>query len=318
MGDRLVEGGGGQPRREAFTARLRRQAGHRWLMLAGAMVVLLWLGAFAGHVRNPDAVKRQWAVLVSRILAGAGAIILVRLLLVSYEERVPVLFFDLHVGTGSEGTLGRIADVVRGLKDRGYEVVPLDDVVEFVREQRYVPRKCIGLVLEANGMADLVEIATALPGLNITVLLPPEAGKDATACSRISELPPEVSLGLSLAANGGRCDYAGLMGLLGGFRESIAGFAGRKPCFARLGPVRSIDLRRLLKETAYACFLDGSGFNRFGDEPHLLRLLDATAFVTGESGVKGLAVYIGLYKGKYYLWPLAAMMWLAGSRSKGA
>lgn len=220
MGDRPAEVGGGEPRHEAFPAQLYRQAWRRWLILAGALAVLLCLGIFAGHVRNPDAVKRQWAVLVSRILAGAGGFVLVRLLLVSYEERVPVLFFDLRSAKGAVGMVERIGDAVRDLKDRGYEVVPLGDVVEFVREQRYVPRKCVGLVIETTGIEDLVEIAAALPGFDMTVLLPLRAGEDDTALSRISGLPSGVSLGLSLVGSGGLEDAAGLRALLEGFREN--------------------------------------------------------------------------------------------------
>ena len=317
MGDSSVKERGGRPGHEAFPAQLYRQAGRRWLILAGALAVLLCLGIFAGRVRNPDAAKRQWAVLVSRILAGAGGFVLVRLLLFSYEERVPVLFFDLGSAKGAVGMVERIGDAVRDLMDRGYEAVPLDDVVEFVREQRYVPKKGIGLVIEATGIEDLVEIAAALPGFDITVLLPLRAAEDDTALSRVSGLPSGVSLGLSLVGRGGLEDAAGLKVLLGRFRERISGLTGSEPGFARVGPSPGIDLRRLLKQTTYTSFLDGSGFNRFGDEPHILRLLNATAAVSVYRGGKGLAMYVGLFKAKYYLWPAAAMMRLVGKGLKG-
>jgi hypothetical protein len=77
-----------------------------------------------------------------------------------------------------------------------------------------------------------------------------------------------------------------------------------------------MDLRGLLKQTSYTCFLDGSGFNRFGDEPHVLRLLDATGAVTGNRDGRRLAMYMGLFKGHYYLWPAAAAMRLAGKGSR--
>jgi len=78
-----------------------------------------------------------------------------------------------------------------------------------------------------------------------------------------------------------------------------------------------LDLRGLLKGTPYTCFLDGRGLNRFGDEPHLLRLLDATAVTESRRAMTSLPVYIGLFRGRYYLWPVAAMLRLFGAGAEG-
>jgi hypothetical protein len=294
----------------ALVVRLYRQAGRRWALLAGALALLAVLGILAGHVRNPDAVKRGWAVTASRVLAGVGAVFLVRLMLFPYDERVPVLFFDLRSDREAEGLLGWISDVVGDLKNRGFETIPLGDVVEFIREQRYVPKKGFALVIEAGGIRDLEEIAGALEGLEITVLLPPGI-EEADIAKGMNAVPPTgVSLGVGVPAGDGSEDSQGLRTLLADFKRRVAARVGGGPIFARIGARPGVDLRKLLKETGYTCFLDGTGFNRYGDEPHMLRLLNATASVAAGKGGRGLAMYIGLFKAKHYLWPAVRMMGL--------
>jgi hypothetical protein len=304
-------------RDEALIACLYRQAGRRWLMLAGALAVLLWLGFFAGHLRNPDAVKREWAVLISRVLAGAGGLLLARLLLFTYEERVPVLFLDLRSGISVAGATGRAAQALRGLKARGYVTVPLGDVVEFVREQRYVPKKCFGLVIEVGGFEEVQGIIEALPGAWYTILLPPEALKSSAGSERPAVLPPEVSMGLTLVGGHSPHGTDDLSARLEGSRDKIEALTRGKPGFARVGGLPGVDLRALLKKSGYACFLDGHGLNRFGDEPHMLRLLDVTPAVPAREPLKGLAMYIGLFKGKHYLWPVAAIKRITGKGPEG-
>ena len=283
-------------------------------MLAAMLAALFLLGIFAGHVRNPDAVKREWAVVVSRILAGAGGFLLIRLLLFSYEERVPVLSFDIRSETAGAGGAGGVGSAIGELKERGYVTVSLSDIVEFVREQRYVPKKCFGLVIEAGRSEEVSRIADALPGSHLTILLPPGALDSDAARDRLSALPSEVSVGLSLAGKDGPKNADDLMSSLERSRERLIALNAGGPPFAKVGLVHGVDLRGVLKRAGYACFLDGRGFNRFGDEPHVLRLLDATPVVSAGRGGRELALYIGLFKGKHYIWPVAAMARLTGEK----
>lgn len=304
-------------RKEVLAARLYGQAGRRWLMLAAALIVLLVLGAIAGHVRNPEAVKREWAVVVSRVLAGAAGLLLIRLLLFSDEERVPVLFFDMPSGTSGDAGLGRIGSAIARLKDRGYVTVPLNDIVEFVREQRYVPKKCFGLVVEASGSEDIAGIFGALRGSHLTILLPPTALHAGTGQDRPSPVPSGVSIGLNLTGEQSPRDAEGLRASLKACRDTITVLNRGEAGFVKVGYVQGVDLRGLLKQTGYACFLNGRGFNRFGDEPHLLRLLDVTPVVRAGKGWKGLSMCMDLFKGKHYVWPAVAVTGLIDRESKG-
>jgi hypothetical protein len=296
---------------------LYRQASHRWFILMIALAFLVWLGLYAGRVRNPDAVKRGWAVLTSRVLAVAAGFILIRLLLFSYEERVPVLLFDLRCSRGGSGVLKTIGDTIRRLEDHGYEIVPLDDVVEFVRERRYVPRKCMGVVLEAGAMEDLRRIADHFRETEVTVLLPPEAFETSLDQADRFGVPTTISLGLSLVEARDLADTARLKSLLEHYGAKAAGPIDQLPKYVRVHPSLDVGLRGLLKGTAYRCFLDGRGFNRFGDEGHLLRLFDTTALLDSRPSIASLALYMGLFKGKYYLWPAAAVLRLCRAGPEG-
>ena len=149
---------------------LYAQAGKRWLIFLAALAALIWLGLFAGTVRNPGGVKRQWAVVASRAMAAVGGVIVARLLLFSYEERVPV--FHVKADMVSREVLAAWIERLRRREDR---VVPLSDVMAFMAERRYVPKGAIGLVLEAGTVEEARALASIAGGLEVTIL-PPGAG----------------------------------------------------------------------------------------------------------------------------------------------
>jgi hypothetical protein len=304
MGHEPVRQGGEASRRAGFLRLLYRQGAQRWIVLSVALALLVVLGIYAGKLRNPLAVKRGWAVTVSRVLACAAGFFVVRLVLLSYEERVPVLLFDLRSSKGRVQA-ETVAEAIRRLQGNGFEVVPLGDVVEFVRERRYVPKKCLGLVVEIVDVWELDGVRKALPDVELAVLLPPEAfeshsDRGEKAATR------SISLGVSLVGDPAARDAGQLKALLAHVRTRAIEATGCEPHYVRVDPGTSAGLRGSLKDTTYVCFLDGKGFNRFGDEADMLRLLDVTPIVEGPRAGAGLSAYIGLFAGKYYLWPSAA------------
>jgi hypothetical protein len=301
---------------EVFLRSLYGQAARRWLFLAIALGFLFSLGLYAGHVRTEGAIKRHWAVVFSRVLAGAGAFFFVRLLLFSFEERVPILVFDLGAPEGRAGATAQAAGWIDRFVKRGYEIVPLENVVDLVRERRYVPKRCLGVVIEAGDAAGLAAVARAFPP-EITVLLPVAALDGPSGDSASPELPSRLSLGVSLSKTDLPDDESEVRKMLVALSERMSGLLGREARYARIPSSPGLELRGLLKGTSYVCFLDGRGFNRFGDEPHLLRLLDATPFETAGWRWLSLRVYVDLFKGRYYAWPPAALMRLLGSGPRG-
>jgi hypothetical protein len=304
-------------RQAGLLRQLYREAARRWIILGIAMGFLVWLGIFAGRVRDPQAVKRAWAVMVSRVLAVAGGVLVARLLMVSDDERVPVLLFDLRSAEDPGRVMQVMRDTVHRFKARGYEVVPLGDVVEFVRDRRYVPKKCIGLVVEAAVMPQLAEAGEALRGIEFTGLLPPAALEGCPGAPDRTGIPAGATLGLSLVGETNPGDSAGLLGVLERQRARSVEVTGCEPRYVRIEPSGDAGLRGLLKATSYTCFLNGGGFNRFGDQADMLRLLDTTAMTDSARAGSALSVYVGLFRGRYYLWPVAAFLRLAGAGPEG-
>ena len=285
-----------------------RQAGYRWIILLGALVFLLWLGLFAGKVRTAGGVKRPWAVTASRIMAAAGGIFLVRLLLLSYEERVPVLLVNLRDDLTDSELGDRASEWIYKLSEEGREIVPLGDVVSFIAERRYVPKRCLGLVIETATLQEAREFVTHVGGASVTVLMPPKAVTMSGSAFADSGFPRNVEVGVTLADRLDPDDERGLEEALRAFTGQTSRSLGRDPICARISGTPDIDLRRVLKATGYSCFLDGTGYNRFGDEPHLVRLLDVTPILRLRR-MRGLhmAVYVGMFRGGYFWWPVAAL-----------
>jgi hypothetical protein len=213
---------------------LHKAAGRRWLVFLAALAALIWLGLFAGAVRNPGGVKRQWAVVASRAMAAAGGILVIRLLLFSHEERIPV--FYVKTGEVPAEALKAWIGRLRGREDL---VVPVSDVMAFMAERRYVPGSGVGIILEAGSDGEARALASIAGDIQVTILIP-----------------------------------------------------GRE----------------------YAFSLGGSGYNRFGDRPDVIRPLDITPVIgLGRMVNLNTRLYEGMFRGRYIWWPVAALLRASGA-----
>jgi hypothetical protein len=290
-----------------------RQAGYRWIIVLAALVFLLWLGLFAGKVRTAGGVKRPWAVTASRIMAAAGGLFLVRLFLFSYEERVPVLLVNLRGDRGDTELADSAFKWICKLREQGSEIVPLVDVVSFIAERRYVPKRCLALVIETAGLEEARTLVTRVGGLKVMMLLPPQAAAMTGGESADSGLPPNVEVGVTFANPPESDDERDLEQALKAFALRASKNLGRDPVCARIRGTSGVDLRRVLKTTGYSCFLDGSGYNRFGDEPHLVRILDITPILRlRRMRDLNVALSVGMFRGGYFWWPVAALAKVLG------
>ncbi len=280
----------------SFLKSLCRQASHRWLIFAIGLGLLLWLWFAAGQVRQPGAIKRRWAVVASRALVVAGAIFLARIVLVTHEERVPVVFVSAgKAGIAPEELIARAGY----LHKHGYEDIPIDDVVMFIREARYVPKKCFAIVLEIDDLRGMSILTNNSPHLTVmTSLEALQSGSERVV------LPYAITPAVRIRSASDLLDQLDKAKRLG---KAI--FDKDIEC-ALIESIGSEAMRRLARRSGYLCFFDGQGFNRFGDEPHLVRLLDLTRLFAEGSGFK-IWVSIQLFKGRFAFWPLAVITGLA-------
>ena len=279
---------------------LYAQAGKRWLIFLAALAALVWLGLFAGTVRNPGGVKRQWAVVASRAMAAVGGILVIRLLLFSHEERVPV--FYMKADAVSTEALAAWIGRLRGREDL---VVPLSDVMAFMADRRYVPKRGLGLVLEAGTIGEAETLASMAGSIEVTILLP--AGAFDKTRQDGMQLPGSVAVGTVL--DSGLTSKEDLRAALKRFAEGARLHLGKSPVCAATGGDAVPDPGLLAGAGGYACFLGGSGYNRFGDRPYLIRPLDLTP-VIGLGRMTGLntRVYAGMFRGEHIWWPVAALL----------
>ncbi len=292
---------------------LYRQGGKRWLILLVAIAALVWLGLFAGVVRNPGGIKRQWAVVASRAMAAAGGIILVRLLLFSYEERVPVVY--IRPDTGSEEALAGWIGRLQGRED---VVVPLSDVVAFMAERRYVPRGGLALVLEAGTIEEAETLASLAGDIKVTILLPARAFENAQGESKQDtadaggyagkrRLADSVEIGAALGLD--RTSPERLTAALRHFAQRAERHLGKSPVCAATGQGIMADPRSLAEAGGYTCSLGGGGYNRFGDTPYLVGLLDISPVLRhGRATGLNVRIYTEMFKGGYIWWPVAALL----------
>lgn len=312
MGSKATPEGNRLDPQHPFRA-LYRQAARRWLILLIAMAALVWLGFFAGMVRSPGGIKHRWAVVASRAMAAAGGIFLIRLLLFSYEERVPVVY--ARPVTGAEEALTTWIGRLRGREDA---TVPLSDVVAFMAERRYVPRGCLAPVLGAGTIAEAESLAALAGDINITILLPAEVFDDGLDEGRQvladlgghaeeKRLPDSIEIGAALAP--GRTSPERLTDALRHFADGARLHLGMSPVCAATGQETMADPKSLAEASGYRCFLGGTGYNRFGDTPYLVRLLDISPVLRhGRQTRLNIEVYTGMFKGGYIWWPVAALL----------
>ncbi|MFC1799810.1 hypothetical protein ACFL2Z_02745 [Candidatus Eisenbacteria bacterium] len=284
---------------------LYAQAGKRWLIFLAALAALIWLGLFAGTVRNPGGVKRRWAVVASRAMAAVGGIIVVRLLLFSDEERVPVLYMraDAISNEALAAWIGRL----RGREDL---VVPLSDVMAFMADRRYVPKGGLGLVLKAGTIEEAETLASIAGDIEITILLP--AGTFDKIEQDGMQLPDSVAIGMVL--DSGLASKEDLRAALKRFAKGARLHLGKSPVCVAPGDDAVTDPDVLAGAGGYASYLGGGGYNRFGDRPYLIRPLDLTPVISlGRMTGLNTRVYAGMFRGGHIWWPLAALLKAIGA-----
>jgi hypothetical protein len=310
--------GGGLPGQRSLLTEVFRQGAYRWLAFAVAVALLVWLAAFAGQIRTPGAVKRGWAVQVSRVLALAAVLIVLRLLMFGYQRRVPVIYLRVADFRDEQGDPLEAISRLRSLLPGNRSFAPLGDVVQFVREQRYIPRTCFSLVVEIAHLSDLDRTLPAVAGLNPTLLLPPEALDDAPA-GFVPERRFDLGLTLRDRPRGEVNDRVSLGRLLRGAADRSQAALATRMEYALIGETTNPDLRATLKATEYSAFFGGSGFNRYGDEAHLIRVLDAGPFISqGRAGEIAFRAYLAMFRGSYLAWPVAVLAGLVGFRAEAA
>ncbi|MFH1313612.1 MAG: hypothetical protein ABIJ00_10370 [Candidatus Eisenbacteria bacterium] len=304
--DAVCRARAGQP---SFSDQLHRQGAYRWIALIAALALLAWLWMFAGEARHPEGVKRQWAVMASRILAVAGGLFLVRLLLFSHEERIPVIFIASCGAGAVDGTIGDRIKTVTALRHKGHEVIPLRDVVMFIRAHRFLPGRCFGLVVEGGSPEEFGEILSAAGDTAITILLAPEVLKRCEDRPVRRDLPETVTLGTVLTGHEKTEEE------LVSFADLAGKVVGKKAEYAVVQEGADAPLRTVLKSTGYTSFLGGGGYNRFHDESQFIRVLDVSHVLGSRSaGRLRTSLEIALFKGRYIVWPLAAVCRMACAR----
>jgi hypothetical protein len=163
-----------------------------------------------------------------------------------------------------------------------------------------------------ESLEDIGFVAASLPNTPVTLLFPHGALTGVDRSEGDVELGTRISLGLSLA-DARDLDESSLRSHLGSFSRSLARLTGVQPEYVRLDPAHRLDVRAALKPTGYRSCLDGTGRNRPGDPSGFLRLLDVTE-IAGSPSLANLKlrVCVGLFKGRYGWWPVAALMRFAG------
>jgi hypothetical protein len=281
--------------------RVHRQALVRWLILLGAAAGLTWLGLFAGQARTPGAIKRGWAVTASRVMAlGAGFLVL-RIVMFSPERRIPVVLLDSGAG-GLD--LDRAMKAAEDLARAGYEPVPLADVTAHIRDGSYVPGKCVSFALAVGTAEELARVLETGRELKATILLPPGALEGTGPDTPVVPPGTEVALDLRKVEPSSVADRVRVGSHLRDFTQSLEERLNVRARYAAANRGALTDPRATLTATGYDALLDGEGFNRYGDRPHLVRLLDLTGLVQrGKSRISILAA-VELFKGKYLWLPI--------------
>jgi hypothetical protein len=289
--------------KDSVIEHLTRAASRRWAVLGLGLVVLTALFIFAGMIRTPGARKNPYTVITSRVLALVGAILLTRIVLLTQEDGTPVFLIECGAGTR------QLADALGTIHSR-YDIVPLSDVVAFVRDQRYVPRKGVAVVIAVNSRDDLVEATGALgsdgrAGRFPATLLLGEAVVSQIADGPGVEVPAEISL--AVRAGGGSDDAvtAAIKAVSGGLEKAT----GRPPEYALLEGDEGLVLGKVGKSTGIEAFFGGDGLNRYGDRGNRIRLSNMTDMLAaGRWRATRLSVYATMYRGNYVPYPLWVLL----------
>lgn len=275
---------------------LYNQGKIKWAIFLIGLAFLAWLWVKAAQPRHAGAIKHSWSVKASRVLAIAGGILYGRLIFASREQRVPVLYFD-GLSRASQEVVEAIKKMTC-LKDHGFEDVPIDDIVSFIRDNRYVPKRAFGLVVRIGTIDQLRAILGENPP-HLTILFPAEAMRK-QSLERI-ELPYRISPGVfSEKPDLGIQDLKEIS-------QNGSWLFGKPIDCALIPDASQEELKNMALRSGYRCFFNGDGFNRFGDRPHLVRLLDATGIVNSKNYRPCLYYAVQLFMGRFIFWPTAVL-----------
>lgn len=275
---------------------LYNQGKIKWVIFLIGVAFLAWLWIKAAQPRHAGAIKRSWSVNASRVLAIAGGIIYGRLIFASREQRVPVLYFD-----GFSRTPQQVVEAIEKmtyLKERGFEDVPIDDIVGLIRDNTYVPKRAFGLIVRI-GTIDQLRAILGENQPHLTILFPAEAIRK-QSFDRI-ELPYRISPGIFSEK-----PSPGIEDLKEISRRGYWLFGKSIDC-ALIPDASQDDLKNMALRSGYRCFFDGDGFNRFGDRPHLVRLLDVTRILNSKKHAACLYHAVQLFMGRFIFWPAAVI-----------
>jgi hypothetical protein len=279
----------------------------RWVILLAGYALLALLFVFAGMIRTPGARKNPYTVIASRALAVAGALLLTRIVLLTHEDGTPVFLIDVS------GLSGETLEEEIGFVDERFDVVPMSDIIAFIRDQRYIPKKGAGLVLRVGGPG---ELDTALRALNrrsgpaVTLLLGESLAGSMAAGALPEDLPGNVGVAVEAGPEpGGTLTDEAAAEKLGALSEKVRAATGRTAGYARLAGDEGLVLGRIGKAAAIEAFFGGNGLNRYGDRGNRVRLADITAMLaSGGTRKARIRSFVTMYRGNYLTYPTWA--WL--------
>jgi|GEM_PF-3216218 len=298
----------------SLTKELAGAARKRWIMLMAGFALLAVLFVFAGMIRTPGARKNPYTVIASRALAVAGALLLMRIMLLTHEDGLPVFLIEAS-GLGDES----LADAL-DLIDSRFDIVPLADVTAFIRDQRYVPRKGAAVVVRVAGREDLnvareaVAAGTAPP---VTLLLAEQVAYGMTPGAGEGTFPAGTAFAVEVGAQAGKAgtqagwalDEDKIAAGLRALAEKVGSVTGRAACYALFPEDDEAVLARIGKTAGIEAFFGGEGLNRYGDRGNRIRLADITALLTSRrSRGARLKTFATMYRGNYVAYP--TWVWL--------
>lgn len=291
---------------------LVKSARRRWFVFILGLGLLAVLFVFAGMTRTPGARKNPYMVIASRVLAVFGAAMLARIVLLTREDGVPVLFLR------AAGDGAWLADSLRLIEER-FEVVPLSDVIAFIKEQRYVPRKGAAVVIGASSAGDLAAVNAALVGrdsasrIPVTLLLGETLVADVTAEGGLGPIPDGAAIGLRVGARETGSDAIRsrerALECLASAAGALEGAASVSATYAMLDDQEQVVPTTSGRVAGLKAFFGGDGLNRYGDRGELIRLMDvAEILAAGRARGVRLSTYAAMYRGNYLPYPV--WLWL--------
>ncbi len=280
--------------RSTLLAQLENRALRKWVILLIGLGMLTWLFVFAGKVREPGHVKRRWAVVASRVLVMAAGATLWKTLFVPGDQRVPVVYLDLKALRNRDIEPGSKLECFARLLLSSYEAVPLSDVLDFISERRYVPPRAIGIVVHIGSPADISNVEEIFGDVPHTLVVDHDILNENLDTNTLRAKP--VEFGIYFDEEPGNKDVALSL------KDSISQVLGREPICAMWKSLQAD--RVILKKMPFRCILGGVGFNRFGDEPGIVRLLDLTESICSRLEMR---ICISLFCGKDFSYPVLVL-----------